>query len=67
MTTLHLRLSSQSKGLVTSVRGKLNLSRPEAIRTNYRRLDLDVEIVTIARTVRGRAAIDSRIKGLKRR
>ena len=27
----------------------------------------NVEIVTIARTVRGRAAIDSRIKGLKRR
>ena len=64
MTTLHLRLSSQSKWLVTSVRQAQpfrtgGYSIPEA--------GPDVEIVTIARTVRGRAAIDSRIKGLKRR
>ena len=66
MTTLHLRLSSQSRRLVTSVRasstfhtGGYSNELPEAGR--------NVEIVTIARTVRGRAAIDSRIKGLKRR
>jgi hypothetical protein len=39
MTTLHLRLSSQSKWLVVSVR-QAHLSTPEVIRMNYRRLDL---------------------------
>ena len=66
MTTLHLRLSSQSKRLVPSGR-QAQPFRTGGYSNELPKAGPDVEIVTIARTVRGRAAIDSRIKGLKRR